>query len=113
MEWYYYLIIGAGALVVLLALYFLLFKGKKKETKVKIDNEFIDNLIALLGDIKNIKGVDLVNGRVKIEVNDLDLVKLDEIKELASSGFFVTGNVIKILFKYDSELVKKSIESRI
>ena len=113
MQWYIYLIIGVAALLLILLVTFLMLKNKKKTPKVKIDEEFINNLVSLLGDIKNIKNVDVINGRVKIEVNDLELVELEKIKELSSSGFFVTGNVIKILFKYDSETVKKSIEKRL
>lgn len=112
MEWYIYLIIGASLILLGVVLLLITNLTKKKKNKVVIDSKFIDDLVLLLGDINNVKNVDVVNGRVKVEVNDLELVKLNEIKELAASGFFVTGNVIKILFKYDSESVKKSIEAK-
>ena len=102
------------ALVAVVSLVLVIINVKKKrEPKIKVDDEFINNLIEYLWSIKNVKEVNVDNGRLKIEVNDLDLVKLDEIKSLALNGIFVTGNVIKILFKYDSNTIKKAIDSRL
>ncbi len=114
MPYYVYIIIGAAILVLLLVVAFIIFKKKKNpNSKIKVDDEFINNLIGYLGEIKNVNNVNVDNGRLKIEVNDLDIVKLDEIKSLALNGVFVTGNVIKILFKYDSNTIKKAIDARL
>lgn len=114
MPYYVYIIIGAAILVLLLVVAFIIFKKKKNpNSKIKVDDEFINNLIGYLGEIKNVNNVNVDNGRLKIEVNDLDMVKLDEIKSLALNGVFVTGNVIKILFKYDSNTIKKAIDARL
>ena len=114
MPYYVYIIIGVAILVLLLVVAFIIFKKKKNpNSKIKVDDEFINNLIGYLGEIKNVNNVNVDNGRLKIEVNDLDIVKLDEIKSLALNGVFVTGNVIKILFKYDSNTIKKAIDARL
>lgn len=97
------------AAIILICIYI----KRSKKPKIKVDNEFINNLIEYLGTIKNVKEVNVDNGRLKIEVNDLDLVSLNEIKSIALNGIFVTGNVIKILFKYDSETIMKAINSRL
>ncbi|MBQ9448557.1 MAG: hypothetical protein IJU60_01620 [Acholeplasmatales bacterium] len=112
---YVYIIIACVAAVVAVAAIVIIFLcvKKKREPKIIVDETFVNNLVEYLGDIKNVKEVNVDNGRLKIEVNDLDLVKLDEIKSLALNGIFVTGNVIKILFKYDSETIKKAINSRL
>ena len=44
--------------------------------------------------------------RLKVTVNDLDLVNLDNLKTKAESGIFVTGNTIKTLYKLSSEEIK-------
>ena len=111
---YLYYVIGGGALLILLCvILFVVLKNKKKTPKLKIDNEFIDNIVTYLGSINNIVQVNVDNGRLKIEVSDTDCVKFEEIKALASNGIFITGNTIKILFKYDSDTIKKALDSKL
>ncbi len=86
---------------------------KYSTPKIKIDDEFIENLINLYGDKNNISKVSTDNGRLKVEVKDLDIVKLESLKEISTNGVFVTGNTIKTLFRHDSELIKKELEKRI
>ena len=85
----------------------------KKPKRIKVDDEFINNLVGLLGEITNISKVDVDNGRLKITVKDLDIVNLEGIKDIASAGVFVTGNIIKVLFKLDSQIIKKAIERKL
>ncbi len=100
------------ALILIILLVFFLKKGKKHK-KIKVDEEFINNLISLLGSEKNIKNVLVDNGRLKIEVNDLETVNLEGIKSISETGLFVTGNIIKVLFKHDSFLIKSILDKRI
>lgn len=104
-------IIGGGVLLVALIvlLIFLLKLRKPKEKHIKVDDEFTNNLLQLLGSKENIEEVTVDNGRLKIKVKDLDLVNLNGIKEIATSGVFVTGNVIKTLFKLDSQTIKNAL----
>ena len=86
---------------------------KNKKPRIKVDEAFIDRLMELLGS-DNLAGVSLDNGnRLKIEVKDLDIVDLNGLKEISESGVFVTGNIIKILFKLDSVTIKQALEKRI
>lgn len=111
---YIYYIIGGVALIILIGLViFFILKNKNKAPKIKIDEEFMNNIIDYLGSINNIVSVNVDNGRLKIEVSDTDIVKFENIKELASNGIFITGNIIKILFKYDSETIKKELDNRL
>ena len=99
------LLVGLILLIVLLS--------KKKKKKIIIDDAFIDNLIGLLGNVNNISSVNVDNGRLKIEVLNLDLVNFDELKKISESGVFITGNVIKTLFKLDSFEIKKALDNRL
>ena len=105
--------IPASILVIFIGL-FMVFKSKnvKKTPRINVNDEFITNLINLYGGIDNINHVETENSRLRITVNDLDLVKLDELKPLANGGIFVTGNVVKTLYRIDSEEIKNLIEKR-
>lgn len=111
------IIIIAIITVVLIILGILLFvllnKNKGKKLKIKIDEEFINNLILNYGGISNIKSCDVDNGRLKVAVNDLDLVNLPALKEQSQAGVFVTANIIKTLYKFDSKLIKSLIDKQL
>lgn len=83
---------------------------KKKNSKSIVNEPFIAALKLSLGGIDNVEKTEVEQGRLRITVNDLDLVKLEDLKVLTETGVFVTGNTIKVLFKEDSELVKKALE---
>ncbi|MCR5231176.1 MAG: hypothetical protein K6B64_00845 [Acholeplasmatales bacterium] len=112
--WVYFVIGGASLLIILVILLIFLLKKKKPKNKhIKVDDEFINNLLSLLGGKDNIKEVLVDNGRLKFAVVNLDIVNLNGIKEIATSGVFVTGNIIKTLFKLDSKLIKSELDKMI
>ena len=88
-------------------------KGKDNKSKIKIDEEFINNLIELYGGKANIKEISVDNARLKVTVLDLDTLNLEGLKANSEAGVFVTGYTIKTLFKFDSKLVKDSIEAKL
>ena len=90
------------------------FKREKKNQieHVLIDEEFINSLILSLGEIQNIEAVSIDNGRLKFRVVDLDLLQTDKLKELSTSGVFITANNVKLLFKYDSEVILNELKNR-
>ena len=109
-----FIVICLAVLVIaLLVLALVLIKKQRKQSSVKVDNTFIDNLIDNYGGISNILSVGIENSRLKITVDDLDIVKLDDLKEQAQSGIFVTGNTVKTLYKLSSEQIKKFLEERL
>jgi len=115
-----YVLIGiliAVAIVVLTTIVILIVvfnkKNKGKQPRIKLNDEFITNLLSLLGEKDNITEVNVDNGRLKITVNDLDKANLEGIKEIATSGVFVTGTTIKTLFRLDSQTIKKEIDARL
>ncbi len=84
-------------------IFFIVFK--KKKNKIKINDDFINNLSNALGKKENINNIKMINGRLHFEVNDLDIVDLDELKKLSTTGVFITNQTIKILFSYDSKAI--------
>lgn len=112
--WFIGLLCGIGVIVIgIIALIVILSvrKGKNKPKHIKVDDEFINNLLNLLGGKDNIEEVTVDNGRLKFKVTELDSVDLEGIKTIATSGVFVTGNIIKTLFKLDSQIIKKALDN--
>ena len=107
------IVIGLSILIILALVLLFIFK-RKKNPKIKIDEEFINNLIEYFGGISNINSVATENGgRLNITVIDLDKLNTDGIKSLATSGVFITGNTVKTLYREDSTTIKMEIEKRI
>ena len=110
--WFLALVISLGVLLIGVII-FCIILSKKKKTKpkhIKVDDEFINNLLTLLGGKGNILDCTVDNGRLKFVVSDLETVDLEGLKLIAQSGVFVTGNIIKTLFKLDSQIIKKALE---
>ncbi len=104
----------AASLIILGILLFIILKNKKnKAPKIKVDEEFMTNLILSYGGASNILKCEVDNGRLKVTVEDLDSVNLPALKEQSQAGVFVTGNVIKTLYKFDSKLIKSLIDKQI
>ncbi len=95
-------------IVLAVMLVFLCFR-KKKNPKIKIDAQFISNLLKDLGTKENIVTAKNINGRVQIEVKDLEKVNLVELKKISTAGVFITNQTIKLLFSYDSKSICQAI----
>ena len=106
------LIIGGGLLLLALIIFVLFLNIKKPKIKIKIDEEFFNKLIEIYGGIDNINDVETENSRLKITVNNIDLVNLDGVKELADGGVFVTGNSVKTLYRVSCELIKDTLKEK-
>ncbi|MGM9971011.1 MAG: PTS transporter subunit EIIB [Anaeroplasmataceae bacterium] len=111
------LLIGLGiagvvvvGIIITLLVFFL---PKKKDKKIKVDAQFIENIINHLGGNNNIHSVTVDNARLKLEVSDVKKVDGNALKEMSGQGVFITGNNVKVLFKYDSKTIKKEIEKRL
>lgn len=112
MEAWMIILIVLAVIIVLFIVGFILFNNLKKKTKSIVSDYFIDSLLLYLGGINNILKVEDEQSRLKITVNDLELVKLDELKTLTDKGIFVTSNTIKALFKDDANNIKVALEKR-
>ncbi len=107
------IIISACILVVIISLGVVIALLKKKKKKVvtqNIDQEYINNIVTYLGGKDNIQDINVDQTKLKITVLNLKIVALDSLKELTSTGVFVSGNNIKILFKYESTVLKVALD---
>ena len=116
--WFLYVGIVVGVILLLaIIFYFTCGLRSKREVKGKInhvvvDEVFVSTLISGLGGKDNINSVSIDNGRVKFNIKDLDLLNQNEIKIVSSSGAFITGNNVKLLFKYDSLVIVDTLKER-
>lgn len=105
-----------GVAVILFVIFYFVSGFRKKDAKpserVVVDEEFIRTMLHGLGELNNINSVSVDNGRVKFSVKDLELLVTDELKALSTSGVFITGNNVKLLFKYDSNTIVSALEER-
>lgn len=105
-----------GVAVILFFIFYFVSGFRKKDAKpserVVVDEEFITTMLHGLGELNNINSVSVDNGRVKFSVKDLELLVTDELKALSTSGVFITGNNVKLLFKYDSNTIVSALEER-
>ncbi len=99
------LIIGCSILLVAIIVLALVLILKNKSKGIKIDEEFMNQLISSLGAKENIISYSVENSRVKFELLDVSKANLDSLKELSSKGVFVTNNTVKTLFKYESKQI--------
>lgn len=97
------------ALLVIICVIFLI--KSKKHTKPKVDEQFIHTLLKSLGGQENLVNAHFINGRVNIELKDVDLADLETLKTLSTAGVFITNSTIKMLFSYDSEVICKALSN--
>lgn len=113
LSWVTILISVIVAVVVILAIILIIALHKRKNKKgphLLIDEEYMKKLIELYGNYSNINEIAVDGNKLKVNVKDLKIVNLDGIKELSSSGVFVTANNIKSLFKYDAKELKVELD---
>ena len=117
-NWFIYIGIILGSILLIGLILYLTcgfrFKREKKSTieHVVVDEEFMNDLLNGLGQSSNIENVSVDNGRLKFRVKDLDLLNPDLLKKISTSGVFITGNNVKLLFKYDSNVILEELNRR-
>lgn len=101
-------------IIILCGIFIFIYKKfhTKKDDYV-VDASYVAKIIASLGGLENIKNTFLDNRRLAIDVENVKSVDTQMLKEIAKAGVFITKNTIKVLFKYDSETLKKLIDKTI
>lgn len=91
-----------GLFFVIGAVLAYLFSSKpKKKTQQPIEDEKIIAFIESYGGMENIKVVELDGRRLKLQLNQIDLLDLERFKSLGATGIFITGNQVKMVLPYD------------
>ena len=98
-------------LAIIILVVVLLIKKNKGPKKIKVDSEFINTLVTVLGGKENVLSVTNENGRIKFELEDLELAKLEELMALRQNGVFVTNNTVKTIFPHDAKTISNAIKN--
>ena len=108
---YLYLIIGAGALVLLALIITIIVCKKRKAKRKEFGSDFGQKVLESLGDCENIVKIKLERRRLTVEVKDLTLLKPKQMREL-KLGAIITRNQIKMLIKDSPREVYKYIQQK-
>ena len=84
---------------------FYIFKNLKNSKVKKVTIEDVESVVF------EKTGIPIFNGK-NGNLKDLELLVADELKALSTSGVFITGNNVKLLFKYDSNTIVSALEER-
>lgn len=100
MEWYYWLIIGVGALIIIGLVIFLIkyisAVNKKKSTESVVNN-YYNNIIEACGGIENIIEVSNLGSRLSFVLKYQSLFDDAKLKEINITGVFKTTKKITIV----------------
>lgn len=102
------IVVGVIVFCILICVIFKL-KRQPEISKIIIDETFITSLLSYLGGVGNILECSVDNGRLKFHVQSLNHIDGNGLKTLSTSGVFITGNMVKLLFKYDSQTIKDQL----
>ena len=81
--------------------------------KVVVSSELAINLISAFGGKKNIKNLDACITRLRITVNDPEMVNQDEIKKLGATALVVIGQNMQAIFGPQSDNIRTEMQETI
>lgn len=110
---YLFIALAIVVFVIVVGIVVTIILKKKNNGHVRVDDLFIENIITYLGNKDNIEDVLVDNARLKVCVKDVDKIDGEKLHTLSEKGVFISGNNVKLLFKYDSQLIKKEILKRL
>ena len=96
------------AIIVLIGLYFI-FLYKPKIENEGLSQEKVRAIINIFGGIKNIKSISKDGSRYSYFLESVEKCNLEDIKSLGATGIFVSGNIIKLIFPFDADLIMEEI----
>jgi len=86
-----------------------LIKPKGKEEVEGIDH--FEKVVENLGGIVNIVTASLDGSRVKFQIKDIEVTKLDAFKEIGATGVFISGNNVKMVLPFNAQTLVDKINS--
>ena len=118
----YFIVIGLIYAVIYYTLFRIVIKalnlktpGREDEeqaTAVKLNNEEMSSaLVDAFGGKQNIANLDACITRLRISVNDINLVDQPELKKLGAAGVVVSGNGVQAIFGTRSDNLKTDMEA--
>jgi len=114
------ILLWTGVAFFLLLLFILLSTQKtprRNVSKMEMDRAKLEEikpkaqeLIQVLGGRGNILGMSSCLSRVRITVDDIDVIAPDKLKELGATGMVVAGNQLQAIFGGESEPLRQAVE---
>lgn len=98
------------AAVVLFIIKLIRIDKKGKAASVEEVDELKNKLLEALGGSDNIISSNVEMSRVTIEVNDIELINGEILKEIGASGVLLVGNKVKCSFNENAKEVQKLLE---
>lgn len=83
---------------------------KQVEKKVIVDNQNVEKFLQLLGGKENIITVSYEHSRLKVELRNIKLVKVQEIKDLGASGIFIAGNKLQAIIGANASELEEALK---
>ncbi len=90
----------------------IVFLSPKKQPEEAVDMDLVKETISCFGGYDNIAAVSVEGSRTKIAVKDLQKCELESLKKIGATGIFVTGNQIKLVLPFSSDVIVKEFNSR-
>lgn len=83
---------------------------EEETTAINMNNsELAFNILDALGNKENLKSLDACITRLRVQVEDINKVDKDKLKELGAAGVMVVGNNIQAIFGPKSDTLKSEI----
>lgn len=98
---YDWIIIIATIVFVLIVVLIIKKKAPKIKIQAPIEDEKIQSFIECYGGLENIVKVELDGRRLKLLLNQMDIVDIERFKSLGATGIFISGKQIKMVLPYD------------
>ncbi|HHW79824.1 MAG TPA: hypothetical protein GX742_03350 [Acholeplasmataceae bacterium] len=107
-----WIIIAVIAAILLLVFLLILVYRKPKEQAVEVvSDNYLNNLLNILGTNQNIKEVSIENKRLRLILVDVKKVDANGLKSLEIPAF-LKGNELKLLIKNDIKTIYKFLDER-
>ncbi|MGL5694386.1 MAG: glucose-specific PTS transporter subunit IIBC [Peptostreptococcaceae bacterium] len=119
--WYFVILVG----LVLAVIYYFGFRfmirkfdlktpGREDEDESEIiselgQGELANEILLALGEKENLKSLDACITRLRVQVEDINKVDKDKLKDLGAAGVMVVGNNIQAIFGTKSDTLKSEI----
>ena len=120
--WYFVLVVGAGlAVIYYLGFRFMIRKfdlktpGREDEAEENVSStslgkgELANEILIALGNKENLKSLDACITRLRVQVDDINKVDKEKLKELGAAGVMVVGDNIQAIFGTKSDTLKSEI----
>ena len=85
--------------------FYFIFLYKPKIKDKPLSEEEINAVINLFGGKENIKAITKEGSRYSFKLDKVEKCNLEKIKEFGATGVFVSGDVVKLIFPFNADVI--------